>query len=231
MRIATLNIRHGGGTRVAALLEHIAELDADILALTEFRCNRSGSALRDRLAALGYVELAPSCTLTSENCVLLASRLPMQVTEMSAGPPGHEHRLIAAITGHLSIIGAYFPQREAKRQVFKQVLKRLPRLRPLGVLIGDFNTGKPYLDESGNTFSCVDAFTNLEVAGLVDAWRSRNPDVKEYSWFSSKGNGFRVDHAFCTPDFDRRIRAVQYIHRCRVSGATDHAALLIDCDG
>jgi hypothetical protein len=35
--------------------------------------------------------------------------------------------------------------------------------------------------------------------GFCDLWRRRNPEVREYSWFSTRGNGFRIDHAFLSP--------------------------------
>ena len=54
------------------------------------------------------------------------------------------------------------------------------------MVIGDFNTGRASVDEPGNTFFCRDRFEALETeAGLVDAWRSRNGDRMEPTWFSS----------------------------------------------
>ena len=54
MRIATLNIRHGGGKRVSGLVSFTDGLKADCLLLTEFRGNRSGLELSVKLSELGY---------------------------------------------------------------------------------------------------------------------------------------------------------------------------------
>lgn len=230
MRLATLNIRHGGGTRITALLEFVAKLDADMLVITEFRNNVSGAQLRAGLQALRYEHQSASSVRPAENCVLLASRKTMNVLRVSAGPEGHEHRLTLAEVCNVRVLGAYFPQREAKRAVFQQILRSVPDLMSLGVVLGDLNTGKHHLDETGKTFLCADVFSALEEAGLVDAWRLRNPDAAEYSWFSAKGNGFRVDHALCTSDFNRMVRGIDYVHSCRLTKATDHSALLLHCD-
>jgi endonuclease/exonuclease/phosphatase family metal-dependent hydrolase len=43
MTLLTWNIRHGGGTRLARIIEEIAAYDPDVIALTEYR---PGKALR-----------------------------------------------------------------------------------------------------------------------------------------------------------------------------------------
>jgi len=39
MKIVTLNIRHGGGTRVPVILEYLDSQNGDVIVLTEFREN------------------------------------------------------------------------------------------------------------------------------------------------------------------------------------------------
>lgn len=231
MRLATLNIRHGGGSRVAAILRFVASLDADVLVLTEYRLGPSGALLQRGLHALGCAFQSHSALAPRQNAVLLASRREMKVHEAAAGPPACEHRLTLVRVGELAVIGAYFPQGEAKRPVFERVGELVAALQPLGLLLGDLNTGLPYLDESGRTFKCIDAFEALFAAGLVDAWRSRNPAEREFSWFSPRGNGFRVDHALCTMQLERRIKSVGHVQSCRLDAVTDHAALLVDTAG
>lgn len=227
MRIATLNLRHGGGQRVQKLIEFIASLDVDAIVLTEFRCGHSGNQIQSELLATGYKHQSSSSVERAKNCVLLASRIRMEVIDRAAGPAGHEHCLAPMAIGEIKIVGAYFPQLQAKRPVFEQALSLLPEMSPLGLLLGDLNTGLPVEDEEGDTFSCVDSFSSLLAAGFVDAWRLRHPAKKEYSWFSRLGNGFRIDHALCTPEFNRRVVSVEYIQSCRIAGITDHAALLL----
>lgn len=141
------------------------------------------------------------------------------------------HRVLIARFEGFDLVGVYFPQNEAKRPVF-EYLRRivLPGIGADGIVIGDFNTGKPFEDEAGNTFSCADCFDDLLESGLVDSWRIRNREVREFTWFSHAGNGFRVDHALSTPSFDSRIQSLAYLHQCREVGTTDHSALLVEYD-
>lgn len=100
----------------------------------------------------------------------------------------------------MRLLGLYFPLRRRKVPLFEYLL-RLPAsyLQSPTLLIGDFNTGRHHLDEAGATFVASEYMDRLEAAGWVDAWRQFHPREREYSWFSPKGNGFRVDHVFSTP--------------------------------
>ncbi len=231
MRIATLNIRHGGGTRVSAILRYLPTLDADVLILTEFRSGATGSAIRSNLAAQGYSLQAHSSNDPSVNAVLMASRIGGSVVKVRAGPPGFEHCLTVARFRDLSICACYFPQGERKRPVFDQLIGLTKELQPLGLVLGDLNTGLPFQDEAGRTFKCVDAFQALLRANLVDSWRVRHPDAREFSWRSTHGNGFRIDHALATGGFNGQISTVEYDHTSRELGITDHSALLVASDG
>lgn len=106
----------------------------------------------------------------------------------------------------------------------------IPALGRRGMILGDFNTGRHYIDEPGKTFYCADSFISLEDSGLIDSWRKRNMDKKEYSWYSSAGNGFRIDHVFSTKEIDESISFVEYNHAPRQEGETDHSALIVECN-
>ena len=101
-------------------------------------------------------------------------------------------------------------------------------LKEQSLLLGDFNTGRHFLDERAKTFYCAEYFDRLENLGWVDAWRSRNEGTKEFSWFSNAGNGFRIDHAFVSSDLNKRIQSVTYDHSVREAGLSDHSALVVD---
>lgn len=230
MRIATLNIRHGGGKRVPALLQFLQTLNADLLVLTEFRAGATGDAIQNGLAACGFGFQAPSSMKTGQNAVLIASRIEASTEDQAAGPPSQEHCLSVVRVGDLTVLGCYFPQGERKRPVFNRVLQLTRHLRPLGLVLGDLNTGLPFQDENKRTFKCIDAFQSLLQDNLVDAWRSRHQHDREYSWFSSHGNGFRIDHALATVSFNARVTSVEYDHSSRETRITDHSALVISSD-
>ena len=97
-----------------------------------------------------------------------------------------------------------------------------------GLVIGDFNTGNFYEDEKNATFSCTREFNELKVNGLIDSWRSRNKDIKEFSWYSHAGNGFRIDHIFSTPIINDRIKDIYYSHNEREQKISDHSAMIVE---
>jgi exonuclease III len=96
------------------------------------------------------------------------------------------------------------------------------------LLVGDFNTGRHYLDEKGATYVSADYMDRIEAAGFQDLWRGRNPERREFSWFSQAGNGFRLDHAFASPSLAERLIHVGYSHGERESGVSDHSALVAE---
>jgi exodeoxyribonuclease-3 len=100
--------------------------------------------------------------------------------------------------------------------------------------IGDFNTGRNDLDIEGNgtRFDCADQFIALhEQAGLIDLWRFRHGERREWTWRSSK-NGFRIDHAFGNQAFINRFPTYrcEIDHEPRLLGLTDHSVIVIDLD-
>ncbi len=106
----------------------------------------------------------------------------------------------------------------------------LENLKDNVAIIGDFNTGKHYIDEKKSIFLCADYISRMEDMGWIDGWRRFHNDKKEYTWYSSKGNGFRIDHIFCTPSFGKVLKNVVYSHQVREDKITDHSALIIDLD-
>lgn len=232
MRLLTLNIRHGGGTRASRIAEFICDQAPDIVVITEFRANAPGQAIRLALSQSGLPNQVASSTEPRVNAVCIASRERLSVIDLPAGPQDEIHRLLAVRTGGVVLVGAYFPQNEAKRPVFMRVRDQvLPMLGGRGIILGDLNTGRPFEDEAGSTFYCADCFDELLAAGLVDSWRVRNRTAREFSWYSRTNNGFRIDHALCTPDFDASIRSVRYLPVPRLQGTTDHSALVVESDG
>jgi exodeoxyribonuclease III len=133
----------------------------------------------------------------------------------------------------LTILGCYFPQRMAKSPFFERCMEiALKETQQPLVMIGDFNTGRNDLDVegSGTRFDCADQFIDLSVkSGLVDLWRFRHGERREWTWRSAK-NGFRIDHAFGNEALLRRFPnyRCEIVHEPRVSGLTDHRAVVLD---
>lgn len=219
MKIAALNIQHGGGTRTQAIADYLQSLGADAIVLSEYRLEDKG--LASQLASLGYDHQHSGAQYPKENSVLVASKTPFTVGKAT-------QRIVSVSFDGLTLVGVYFPQGEEKRPVFREIKAQADSGNENLLVIGDFNTGKPFIDETANTFACVDEFDALEQHGLIDAWRSRNPETKEFTWYSSKGNGFRIDHAFCTEQVNQRISLIEYRHEPRERKVTDHSALIVE---
>lgn len=225
MRIVTWNIRHGGGKRIDRLIESIAAHSPDVLVLTEFRNNPNGDRLRDSLRDLGLNHHTQTISRPSTNTLLIAAK---QEFAAQTFPQlcADAHRCTFVRIGDLNVFGLYFPQNRAKEPLF-QFLTRLAShfLREPTLLIGDFNTGKHRIDETGATFYCAKYLEELESLGWCDVWRMRNPVAREFTWFSANGNGFRIDHAFTSPALLSRVHDVGYSHVERVFGVSDHSLM------
>ena len=219
MKIITLNIQHGGGRRTAAILEFLAQSNADVIVLSEYQSDDKN--LGKQLMELGYKHQVAGSTLPKENSVLIAAKEPFDVLGVS-------QRIVSVRLNQLVLFGVYFPQREEKYPVFKTLKSEVKAAGSSVVVIGDFNTGLHYIDEAGKTFICADSFESLQDIGLIDSWRRRHLSVKEFSWFSSQGNGFRIDHAFCTESLDQEVSTIEYIHAPREMKFSDHSALALE---
>ncbi len=141
----------------------------------------------------------------------------------------HAGRVVEAKFGGYVLYGMYFPQRDEKKRVFDFLVQKAgeaPRART--VACGDFNTGKHHVDEAGRTFFHAASMTELETVGLFDAWRHVNGEAaREYSWFSTAGNGFRVDHFFVGGELRDRVEDCHYSHVPRVEGVSDHSVMTL----
>jgi exonuclease III len=74
------------------------------------------------------------------------------------------------------------------------------------------------------------------MSGNPWAIRHLHGDSREYTWYSHRNNGFRLDYAFCSPHLAAAVAYVQhawgYDHSQpeRRDALSDHAALIIDLE-
>jgi exonuclease III len=229
MRILTLNICHGGGSRVPAICTSIARHNADILVLTEFREGRSGRAVRERLAAEGWIHQTTIDPPPKTNGVVIASRIPFGMTTRLSTSGLEQWRAIECQFDRFDLLGVYVPLGSSKPTFWNALNTVARHNRDRNYLIlGDFNTGRHLIDEAGTTFLCEKSFRELEELGFIDAWRSLHPEAREYSWFSRAANGFRLDHCFLAPSLVTRFISARYSHTEREQRVSDHSALIVD---
>lgn len=253
MRIVSWNILHGGGPRrtpgiVLALLGH----RPDLVVLTEFR-RTFGGQIAGCLADHGLrhqvsTDPGPGC-----NGILIASRFPISPGERAprvrAFDPedphrclGFEHRWVdVRVEGGpgagLHVTGVHIPDARrgdarslARKSAYWQQLLRLAKTRADArhVVCGDFNTGRHGLDEAGRSFTCTPLLGALATMGFVDAWRATHADEPAYTWYSSAGAGFRLDHAYLSARCAPLLGDAWYDDEVRAQGLSDHAAMLVE---
>jgi exonuclease III len=229
LRLLAWNIRQGGGSRLAAIVSAISRHEADVLVLSEYRGGDSAARLREALAGCGYpwqTKLAPD---PGRNGVLLAARRRFrQLGALNPGLP-EPYRIIGVELAGLRLFGVYMPNLLAKVPYWQALIAGLST-DPEGasLAIGDFNTCRAYVDEPGAIDATAHFIDKIEAAGFCDLWRRRNPEGREFSWYSTRGNGFRIDHAFLSVAAAARTGEIRYSHAERLAGLSDHSPLLLD---
>jgi exodeoxyribonuclease-3 len=226
-RIVTLNIRHGGKKFGDALTARLLSYDADILVVTEFRANDTGTQLIAQLEDAGYATSHPGAE-PAKNTVLIASRSQID-RSWTFGDELDAHHLWCADVDGTVVCGVYTPQGAAKLPYWEALIDRA-RSGDVDLLIGDFNTGNNDVDKDpkGTKFVGPEMPSLLMASGYTDVWRSLHPDTREYSWFSRPGdNGFRLDYLFATPEMTQRIGSCEFDHHPRLAYETDHSALVV----
>jgi exonuclease III len=239
------NIQNGGGIRLPRIVEEVSAYDPDVVALTEFRAE-PGVALRAAMKDRGL----PYCETTNptgnRNGIAVFSRAPIRL-KPSPAPPESQFRWLDIDLpaygfgiGVLHIMAAgsstKSPCTVAKNRFWDAVLEAAEAsLQEPYLFVGDWNTGAHRLDESKKTFVCAEHFARLSALGWIDLWRHHNPGVTEYTWYSKrKGgvrlNGFRLDHAFATPALMPSITSCRYSHSERDAGVAAHSMVIVEVD-
>jgi len=251
MRIVSWNILQGGGRRTADVVKTLSGLDADVVALQEFRHGQTKPALFAGFNDMGYEHLLFPDPATPEtgstesthtlNSVGLVGRYPLEGNTLlpkgSTSVPATlalqaRITIIDADVPDIDIIVVHLPHKQKQPPYFETLLNLPATLRSEHTLIiGDFNCGIPFEDSETKTFSATRQFQALLSQGWIDAWRSRNPHARQFTWVSSrKGNGFRYDHALVSPALNERINTIEYMHSPREQGISDHSILVMDID-
>ncbi len=252
MRLVAWNIRAGGGRRVEGIADQIEAWGADIAVLLEARGTppgrRLGELLRER--GLEHWRTTASPLTPAVNAVAVASRWPVRPMRLRRAPAEPLRWLPVRIlapseAGGPFALGAmhvpnYVPTRERKF-AFLAALHALARGWRSGpaLFIGDTNTGRAFLDEETPVFDAHHDgwMVSMEQAGWPDAFRARNPELREFTWYSPNGgNGFRLDQAFINRHLFPRVVDVRHewgrdpAAPRRRDALSDHAALILDLD-
>lgn len=237
MRVLAWNILHGGGPRrTPGIVLSLLEYGADVIVLSEFR-PMMGGQMAGVLADHGWMHQHATPLEHARNGMCVLSRIPIE-----PGPsplPELRRGLSVTCANGLEITAVHIPDARAgdHRAVGRKSASWLALLEHAAarcgrdhVIIGDFNTGRHRLDESGSTFTATALLGRLATLGYRDAYRIREPGGRAWSWRSCSGRTFRLDHAFVSASLTSRVQHVEYLHRERCSGLSDHAAVILELD-
>ncbi len=232
MKILSWNLLHGGGQRIEAIVATIKAHAPDIVTLQEFRHGKSKPLLFEGLKAMGLDNIfAPETEKARDNSLLIASQYEFNAEVFPTSSDSQVHAIKANfVYPELNLINVHLPHKKKQTPYFL-ALHELPEfwLEEESVLIGDFNCGIPFEDSETKSFENTHLFQQLLRQGWIDAWRSRNPKQREFTWISTKNhNGFRYDHALASGDFNKNIQKVYYDHSVREQGFSDHSVMIIE---
>ncbi len=247
-RIIFWNIRAGGGKRAAGILTQLREWQPNIIGLAEFRGTTASQWLADQIAEAGFSFQLNSVNADSpaKNALLLASQYPLQPIAVSAMPTNPERWILAQIETRPSfMLGLMhvpnYTTPTLKYPYLESVLEMVDTWdNGPALLAGDTNCGKRGIDEekpSPPKFQREhDWIVGMEQRGWVDAFRHMHGDRREYTWYSHRNNGFRLDYAFCSPNLAPAVADGQHAWGYdrskpnRRDALSDHAALIVDIE-
>lgn len=242
MRLVAWNIRAGGGKRAAHIANALRSLTPDLVVLSEYRSGPPSQSIATALAAGG---LSAQMTTLSElkpnaNGLLIASRAPLKRVGLRTRPNEPGRWLMARERERGIAVGAmHIPnQHTGRKQGYHANVLALAKRWKSGpaLLVGDTNSGKSGLDEERPVFirSTDQWFDDLAATNWHDGFRTLHPEAREYTWYSHRQNGFRLDQVFVNAALMPSLRAVHHIwpphpdHPSRRDGLSDHAALIAD---
>ena len=223
--ILSWNIRQGGGSRIANIIRTINTIQPYIIVLSEFKNNTSGFRIRSELLKSGFKHQLVTDAKADMNSILIASKIYGNTEIFPNSDPVYSHNIAAMHFESFSICGMYLPHKK-KHVLFDQLLEMCLSDTPY-ILVGDFNTGINYIDQEGKSFWYQKEFEALLNANYYDAFRYVNGNVKDYSWYSHQGNGFRYDHTIVSRHLLPIVRDCTYLHNYREEGISDHSPMLL----
>ena len=234
MRLMTWNLNHRTRKRwvPAGVSLVTGELGPELVVLTEYVAGPSHDRLIAEFRALGLKNSLISPYAKGQNQLLVASRWGLEPGEIT--PP----ELSSSV--RCNFVHAEIPSQEFRILGLRiPDYSKTPRLRRAywdwleafaregrgtpTVMIGDFNTDPDY-----PRARCGDRFAALQEAGWIHAAPAAGA-----SYWTSRGKGVRIDHAFATPHF--AVKNTQYVREAggyEIVGSrealSDHAVLIVD---
>ena len=244
--------------RKGAFQEFIAKEQPDILCLQETKAKQGQAEidlpeyeeLWNSAERPGY---AGTAIFTRVKPLSVRNDLPTgMVMRDDFGDPLSEGRVLTAEYDKFYLVNVYTPnsknalERLKLRETewdpeFLKYLKSLEATKPV-VVCGDFNAAHEEIDiarpktnhhSAGFTDEERQGITNIINAGLIDTFRSLNPDSVRYTWWSHWGHarennvGWRIDYFFISEELIPKLKTAEIYEN--VMGS-DHCPISIELE-
>lgn len=251
MKIISYNVN---GIRAAiskGFYEWLAAENPDIICLQEIKAMQENVPLLE-LEALGYHHTWFSAEKKGYSGVATFSKKQADQVVLGCGNPDYdrEGRILRTDFGDWTLLNCYFPSGTSgdHRQDFKMAfldwffdyIQALKQERPKLIIVGDYNIAHNEIDihdPKGNKNNT--GFLPEERAwmskwfdsGFTDAFRHKNPEMVEYSWWSyragARGNnkGWRIDYQSVTDNLRDKIVAARQLNDVVHS---DHCPVMLE---
>jgi exodeoxyribonuclease-3 len=220
MNIISFNVNGIRAVVGKTFITDMQALNPDIICLQETKA--TPEQVQDAVSSLkGYHVFASSAERKGySGTAILSKEMPLNVTYgIGIAEHDNEGRVICAEYDNFFLITVYVPNsgsellRLAYRQTwdtaFLSYLKNLEQQKPV-LVCGDFNVAHQAIDlarpkenynkAAGYMQEEVDGMNAYVGSGLIDTFRTLNPDTVKYSWWSyragarQKNVGWRIDY-------------------------------------
>jgi exodeoxyribonuclease-3 len=220
MNIISFNVNGIRAVVGKTFITDMQALNPDIICLQETKA--TPEQVQDAVSSLkGYHVFASSAERKGySGTAILSKEMPLNVTYgIGMAEHDNEGRVICAEYDNFFLITVYVPNsgsellRLAYRQTwdtaFLSYLKNLEQQKPV-LVCGDFNVAHQAIDlarpkenynkAAGYMQEEIDGMNAYVGSGLIDTFRTLNPDTVKYSWWSyragarQKNVGWRIDY-------------------------------------
>jgi exodeoxyribonuclease-3 len=232
MKIISFNVNGIRAIVGKTFIQDMQRVNADVICLQETKA--TPEQVQDACATLeGYHVFANSAERKGYSGTAILSKVqPLNVT-FGIGVEEHdtEGRVVCAEYASYFVVSVYVPNsgsellRLGYRQTwdadFLSYLKKLKSIKPV-VVCGDFNVAHQAIDlarpkenynkAAGYMQEEIDGMNHFVQNGLIDTFRSLNPDLVTYSWWSyragarEKNVGWRIDYFLVSQSFLPQVK-------------------------
>jgi exodeoxyribonuclease-3 len=232
MKIISFNVNGIRAIVGKTFIQDMQRVNADVICLQETKA--TPEQVQDACATLeGYHVFANSAERKGySGTAILSKEQPLKVT-FGIGEEEHdsEGRVVCAEYASYFVVSVYVPNsgsellrltyRQSWDSAFLVYLKNLESTKPV-IVCGDFNVAHQAIDlarpkenynkAAGYMQEEIDGMNQFVENGLIDTFRTLNPDLVNYSWWSyragarEKNVGWRIDYFLVSQSFLSQVK-------------------------